>query len=297
MNLLEETKQICLAETRHALSSGRLWSLFALYLLFSTFSGVAVHGCSRLVTRSLDTQSEALAQNGEAPAANLSLQEGRRAFIKFFFSNDDEELAQSLENFPLPLLFLFELGLFFLPVFIALLGFDQISSETGPRTLRFLTVRVRREAIVLSRLLSQGLLVWACVGGLLLLQLLYGFFIAPEVGLFEGLLWAGRLGLKAVLFCLPYLALTSLCSTLTRSSAGSLFLNLFCLLALWLLVALDGFADAEWTHGLSYVSVWRYRTNLLHPHLLTLLGAALAHLVFAAVYVAAGLYQINTRDV
>ena len=50
---------------------------------------------------------------------------------------DLEQLPGVIEN-------VFKVSLFFLPLYIALMGFDQISGEVGPRSIRYLTLRARR---------------------------------------------------------------------------------------------------------------------------------------------------------
>ena len=49
------------------------------------------------------------------------------------------------------LLVVFKLTLCFVPLFIALMGFDQLAGEVGPKSIRYLVVRVKRSSIILGQ--------------------------------------------------------------------------------------------------------------------------------------------------
>jgi ABC-2 type transport system permease protein len=108
-------------------------------------------------------------------------EEMRKGFLGFLVGGDQammEALAQcpcrpgGLQGHPL-----------FLPVYIALMGFDQVSGEVGPRSIRYLTVRARRSSLLLGKFLSQATvllgLVLIIVPGHLRLRRLHHADFAP----------------------------------------------------------------------------------------------------------------------
>src|SRR5258707_878339 len=64
-------------------------------------------------------------------------------------------MLDSLAAIPIVLLVVFKLTLRFLPLFIALMGFDQLAGEVGPKSIRYLVVRAKRSSMILGKLLSQ----------------------------------------------------------------------------------------------------------------------------------------------
>jgi ABC-2 type transport system permease protein len=293
---------VATAETHRAFRSSRWWTLAALYLTFSFFSGAVVHGCSQLVTQNLDEQTEkikneAVDDAGVDQMIESGRDEARRAFIHRVFSEGDQAQTDSLVDIPLPVLLIYELGQFFLPLFIALLGFDQISSEYDSRALRFLTIRARRESVVTGRFLSQLALVLCLVTFCLMLQMLYGQWAFSEPDMKFWLTLFFRFALGAWVFCLPYVALTTLSSTLGRTGATSLLINLLLLFFFWLLASSDSMSSAGWAQWPQFVSVWHHRIHLLHPETLPLLISISMHFLFGGLFLGAGVWRLKTRDV
>lgn len=302
MHLLNETLTVATAETRRAFRSNKWWALAALYLTFSLFSGLVVHGCSNLVSRNVEQQTEKLkeqAGTSEGVDALIDMQKrrARTSFVLEFFSANDATLAESLVVIPMPFLFIFELGLFFLPLFIALLGFDQLASEYDSRSLRFLTIRARRESLVLGRFLSQLFLVFTLVSFCLILQLLYVKLTSHELDLHSWWHLSFRFALKAWVYCIPYVALTTLSSSMGKTGATALFINLFLLFFFWLLASSDGISSAAWAQWPQYASIWHHRTHLLHPEWLPLSISVGAHILFGGLFLAGGVWRLQTRDV
>lgn len=303
MNVLQEAWVVWRQETVRAFFSARFVSLAVLYFLFTLLSGLTVHGCSSL----LENETQAQVSQGEGKSEEIlsaGVSEGRREVVRRVFAQNDSTFAASLEWMPLPLLFLFELGIYFLPLYITLLGFDQISSEFGPRTLRFFTLRARRGAIVLGRFFSQWTLLWALIFFIVLLQAAFAKFEAPDLTAAHMAELFLRLLLKAWVMSLPYVALSTLCSTVAKTSPMALFLNIIFLFLFWL--------DAVWTTGLlsysegfthtmadifQHLSVWTYRGNLLHPSWQPLLSSIAAHVVFAAVFLAGAWLTFERKEV
>ena len=64
-----------------------------------------------------------------------------------FFVNKDPAMMEALSRVPVLVLVVFKMTLFFLPAYIVLMGFDQVSGEVGPRSIRYVTVRARRSSV------------------------------------------------------------------------------------------------------------------------------------------------------
>jgi ABC-2 type transport system permease protein len=112
-------------------------------------------------------------------------------------------------------------------------------------------------------------------------------------------------------FALAYLALTSLCSSLFKVPVVCLVMNLLFLMGLWLLAfigrlfisVIPGIGGApsleEASSPVAYVrflSPWTYSGDLLHPHFSVLGPSILAHLAFAAVFLATAYLIFRRRD-
>src|SRR5262249_53742615 len=140
---------------------------------------------------------------------------------------------------PFVLLIVFKLSIIFLPLFITLMGFDQLSAEIGSRSIRYLVVRARRSSLVLGKFFTQAtvlsLLMLVCVIAMVVTSLI----VDPDFTIGKAAVVLLKLWLVSVVFSLAYLALTSLCSSLFKQPAVSLVLNIILLFIVWF-VALIG---------------------------------------------------------
>ena len=195
MNGFQETVVIWSAECLRLLRTARVVALLGLY---SLFSGVVILGVALL--RPL---MESFAQAG---------------------------LLADKGTTPLAVQGVFYLSLFFLPVYAALMGFDQVSGEVGPRSIRYLTVRARRTSVLLGKFLAQATL---------LLGLVLGSTCASastRASPRRGSAWPRsrcslfKFWMASTVFTLAYLALTTLCSSLFRTPPVSLVSNLVVLM-------------------------------------------------------------------
>ncbi len=165
MEQLSEIKTIWQAELQRALRSGRFIVLLVLYALFSL-----------IVLLIVGTVSNALAQKlgesgGDPKAAEMAFAEGRNAVLSLLFSSGDLTILDALKNLPIVVLIPFKATLFFLPAYVALMGFDQVSADVVNRSIRYLTIRARRASILLGKVLSQA-------------TLLLGLVMAVDFGIF-----------------------------------------------------------------------------------------------------------------
>jgi ABC-2 type transport system permease protein len=263
--------------------------VLVLLLLFGT-STALVGLLVGLVTRGLSSQDpEAAAQAS--------------AGILGFLVGGDGAAFERLSELPLLVPVVFRITLFFVPLFIALLGYDQLSAEVSTGSIRYLAVRARRGSILAGKFLAQ-----AVVMGVLLALVLVGLFVAGA-GLRPGLdpvaygaaaarFWVGG---AALVSC--YLALTSLASALTSGPGSSLLLNVGALIGFWLLDVVGGRAalvrhmggPPSWTEALRWLSPSAYASGVLGSSS-ALVTSAAAYGVFGAVFLAAAFAVFRVRD-
>lgn len=287
MSPLFETLSVTRTELLRNLRNARV---LVLLLLFGT-STVLVGLLFGLLTRGLD------AQGPEAAAA-------AGAGILGFFLGAEGAALERLTELPLLVPLVFAADLFFLPLFIALLGYDQLSAETATGSVRYLAVRARRGSILAGKFLAQ-----AVVMGLLLSLVVGGLFVAGA-GLRPGLeplpyaaaaarFWAGGAALA-----FGYLALTALSSAMTSSPGSSLLLNVGALFGFWILHAVGSRAalvhrmggPASWTEGFRWLSPSAYASGVLGSTT-ALLSSATAYAVFGALFLGVAWAVFRARDV
>jgi ABC-type transport system involved in multi-copper enzyme maturation permease subunit len=324
LEVLKEIAVIWRGELLHALKSGRFWVLLVLFLMFT---GMA-EGCIGLVAKNVragfdsqvDSQLQKAAGDEEIDPeikekvksqVTEKTEEGRKELITQLFADGDSDLAAALLALPFVLFAVFKLGLRFLPFFAALIGFDQLSSEIGTRSVRYLVARCRRSSLLLGKYAVQLTL-------LALLTFCATVFMVGLARVFaEDLAWSAlplltlKLWMSSWVLSVAYMGLTALCSSLFRQSAMSLFLNIIFLFLIWCLdfvgglFQLPGVVSANPLAAtrpesvlayLRYASVWHYADDLMHPNWERFVPAAAAHLGFAVLFLAAGYLVLRKRD-
>lgn len=313
MEDLPEIGAIWRGETRRALKSGRVLVLLILFLLFVGLALTIVGGINHQLNSKFDQQVMMAGGNVDEAraAAKEQLDTGKKEFLKTFIT-DDKAMLDSLAALPLVLLVVFKLTLRFLPLFIALMGFDQLAGEVGPKSVRYLVVRAKRSSIVLGKFLSQAtlfamLLTICTVLMVLVSKVLNADFAAPDVAL-----WTAKLLLSSFTLSLAYLALTSLFSALTRQGSVALVLNVIALFVIWF-IALIGEAfrfpgEEAASNSLAmlksesllayvrYASVWHFGDDLLHPHWSRWMTSSLVHVGFGLLFMGLALIALRRRD-
>ena len=287
MSPFAETLTVARTELLRALRNARVLVLLLLFATSTALVGLVVG----LLTRGLDAQ-------GPQAAAAAS------AGILGFLVGGDSGAFQRLSELPLLVPLVFRATLFFLPLFIALLGYDQLSGELSTGSVRYLAVRARRGSILGGKFLAQ-----VVVMGALLALVIAGLFVAGA-GLrsdLQPLLYAeaaGRFWVGGAALAFGYLALTALSSASTRSPAASLLLNVGALFVFWLLEAIGGRAAmirptegaVSWTEVLRWLSPSAYASGVLGSSS-ALLTSAAAYAVFGAVFLAAAWAVFRARDI
>ncbi|MFY0575372.1 ABC transporter permease [Cystobacter fuscus] len=261
MNGLKETAVIWSAECQRTLRSTRVLALLGLYSLFSLLVFVVA------------------------------------AFLRSFVQQMTQSGMMTVpsEGIPLAVVVVFFFSLFFLPLYVALMGFDQVSGEVGPRSIRYLTVRAplvgavgqaagaghgaaeprvrARPGAVRVRLGQHAGLRPADFGGSLL-----------------------RFWLASAVFSFAFLSLTSLCSCVTTSPPVSLILNLAVLMfsaVLWMTALAD---EDNPVRYLRFLSPLKYALELLDPALRTAAISMAAYAAFTLLFLGSALTALRTRD-
>jgi ABC-type transport system involved in multi-copper enzyme maturation permease subunit len=294
LNGLREIAVIWSAETRRSVRSGRAVVLLGLYSMFSALVLLVVGSAANAIRARVN---EKLAEAGADAAASAQMaDELKKSFIGFLAKND-AAMMEALSQVPVVVLVVFKVTLFFLPAYVALMGFDQISGEVGPRSIRYLTVRSRRSSLLLGKFLTQASLLLGLVLFIDLAIFIYAKATNPEFTF-------GAMGLNllkywvaAIVFSLAYLALTTFCSAIFRSPAVSLVFNFIILFTFWLMDSVGrAFEGEHFVEYLRFLTPSYYSANLLHPAVSQFGLSGLAYAVFAAIFLGGAYAVLRARD-
>lgn len=306
MDDLKEIGVIWQGETARALKTGRVLVLLVLFLLFV---GMALAGIG-LFSSQVMAQASAAAPGVDPAKLEEALVAQKMQFLAVFFG-DDKQLLEAFAKLPLVLLAVFKLTLRFVPLFIALMGFDQIAEDLGLKSMRYLAVRARRDSIVLGKFLSQATLFSGLLAVCTVVMVLGARLFSPDFAVADMAVWTLKLVGSSVVLALAYLALTTLCSAVTRSGPVALVLNIIVLFVIWLLAfvgeyyrlpgdpatgAIAMMQPESWLGLLRYVSVWHFGQDLLHPGWRPFAAAAIMHLGFAATFLGLAQLALKRRD-
>lgn len=302
MDGLREIRTIFSAEWRRTVTSARGVALLGLYAMFSTLVLLIVGALARQINEQVEKAKEA---GVDAEMAARQMSEGRKQLVGFLF-RDDPAMLDALTDVPLVVLVVFKTTLFFLPLYIALMGFDQISGEVGPRSIRFLTIRARRSSVLFGKFLGQCLVLLSLV---VVIDTAVFLFAKATNDDFTWALFLATLikfWFAAMVFSLAYLALTTLCSTLFRSPAVSLIFNITLLFAFWLVETIGSGAkglriaqqreDVGVWERLALVSPSHYSPDLLHPNLAQFGISGAAYAAFALLFLGLAYAILRVRD-
>ena len=291
MDSLKEIGVIWSAELRRAVRSARTVVLLGLYGLFSALLLLVVGAITRSVRQQVEQAASSSGQEVDSAAALVQAQKG---LLGFLFDND-AAMVEALSRLPMVVLVVFKLTLFFLPAYIVLMGFDQVSGEVGPRSIRYVTLRARRSSVLLGKFLTQASLLLGLVLVVDLAIFVYAKVTTPEFGAGLMALSLLRFWVAAVVYSLAYIALTTLCSTLFRSPGVSLVFNFIVLFIFWMVDVIAGSLASPASY-LRYLSPSAYSMDLLHPQLGHFALSALAYAGFALLFLGAAHLTLRTRD-
>lgn len=302
MEGIRDTLVVARAEAFRTLRSARAIVLFGLFALFTAL-GLLIAG---------GLQDETIQQLAEAGAAERSQLLMQRTALLGTFYEFDPALMEAFQAIPIAILLIFKAALFFLPAYIALLGFDQVSAELGSRSIRYLAVRTARSSIVFGKFLAQAAVLAALLFAVNLAMFVYARFSNEWFGWGAMVVLLFKFWLAALVFSLSWVALTTLCSTLFRAPALGLVTNFFLLFVLLIVNAVSAFGTdrqltatgmpsapeiTSWVGYVGYGSPWYYATNLLHPDPGPLAVSGGALMGFTAVFLVAAYAVLRARDV
>lgn len=299
MDTLREIGVITTGELRRALRGGRVLVLLVLFLM-STGLGLLVFGW---ITRNARIGGPDGAVDQDAAGGSL------KKLFTFGVAGGDAQLADALQGLPTVLLIVFILSCLALPLFIALMGFDQISADVAQKSVRYFVVRVRRSSLLLGKFLAQAAVLSVLALASVAMMTLSSKALDPGFGVGLAAATFLRLWLAALLFSMPWLALTALCSAAMRQSAVSLVVNIFLLLLLLLVwfigqsYGLPGevglLGSVRESSAIAYLrfgSPWAFAVDLLHPAIGKALGGALGMLGFATLLLGLGALALKEKD-
>lgn len=307
MEDFSETLAIWRGETARAVR-GRFVALVVLFLMTEALSLTIVGFFNAKANEQFDQMVSA--QGADPAQARAALLTQKKQFLAFFTSSSDDRTLEALSVLPLVLLFVFSLTKFFAPLLIAFMGFDQLSGELGPKSIRYLIVRVRRNSIILGKFLSQLTMLAALLTLCVLAMVVVSKALNPDFAVGDALKWSVKLTAAMVVMGATYAGLTTLCSSLTRVSALALFFNLIVLFGFWF-IGLIGNAfrvpghpatgleamKSESVFGLlRYLAPAHFEQALLSPAPLEFATGLVAHLGFALVFLGLAELSMKRRD-
>ncbi len=310
MDDIREITEIWRGEVGRALKGGRVIVLLILFLLFTGLALTIVGFLSHQATAQIQ-MSASSAGGGDAAIDSKQTLGAKKQFLSTFFT-DDEQLLDALALMPLVLFVVFKLTMVFTPLFVALMGFDQISGEIGPKSIRYLVVRVKRSSILLGKFLAQATI----ASGLLVLCTVLMVGVAKALNddftFGAAALLLLKLSAVVVVFALAYLGLSSLCSAVTKQSGVSLVLNVIVLFVIWFMSSIGNacrlpgeeaafgtlaqLKPESWMGYFRYASVWNFGQDLLHPAFARFASAGLVHLGFALFFLGLAHLALEARD-
>jgi ABC-type transport system involved in multi-copper enzyme maturation permease subunit len=282
-------------ELGRAIRSG--WAL-ALVVLFLFGEGLLL-----TVVGFITTSGGQMSGGGADPIA-------QKKSLLMLFTNNSEATIDAIAKLPLVLLVAFSATAFFVPLLIALMGFDQLAGEVGPKSMRYLIVRVRRTAIVLGKYLTQA----TVLSGILVLSVLAMVGKAKSVDAdfpwAEALRWGTKLSIAMLVIGVTYAALTTLCSAVSSSGALALFVNMILLFVFWFIsvignrvllpgttaVGLDSLKEASPLGYIRYLNPGEFEHHLLSPDPLEYATGLIAYVGFALMFLGLAKMALARRD-
>lgn len=295
------------AESSRTLKSARVLVLFALYALFSILVLLVVGFISTAINEQIRTQLQGANPEQAAEALNKA-----RDGVLGLLLDASPALLETLKQVPLVVILVFKVTLFFLPAYIVLIAFDQISGEVGPRSIRYLTIRARRSSILFGKYLGQAIVLLALVLAVDLGIFLFARATNPDFGWGLLVVTLLKFWLVAIVYSLAYLAITVFCSALFKQWVLSLVFNFFLLFVFWLvnLISMAGIKRELLPSGLPgpeqitspiayirYLSPSWYSNGLLSPELHTFAVSGGAYAGFTVIFLLAAWAVLRARDV
>lgn len=281
MSAARETGLLARREIQRNLRSTKGIAMFALFFLGGAVANVLPVLLLRFAERA----------NRQAPPKEVQ----RQLFEQILRAEYDPETATYLSACPPVLFGLFHGTLVFLPIFILLIGFDQLAGEVQHRSIRYLAGRARRASIVAGKALG----VWAVTAVMVLVLHATVWIVMLVQGREEPsliLAWGPRLWLFSVAAAAASVGLTTLVSSLFRTPTVALFVGIAALFLLWLANKLLGLSPSTQA-VVSWGFPATYETLLVSAAPLRALGGVAALCAWGGALVAAAVLRLQKGDI
>lgn len=184
--------------------------------------------------------------------------------------------------------------LFFMPLLVAVTGFDQLALELQQRSLRYVAMRAHRGAIVLGKALALALLILALTATIHLAAFTWAAFSSTALPLGAALADMLLFWLVAVVYALCYIGLTSLFSSLFRAPMAALVGTLTAIGGFWFVDVLGRLFQTF--APLAILSPSHYTDGLIGAPTSALVTSLAAYLLFAALFLALSWGVLRVRD-
>jgi ABC-type transport system involved in multi-copper enzyme maturation permease subunit len=227
-------------------------------------------------------------------AGDVSDEVARAVWDTYLLRQHTEAIAKFLGPCPPMIYFLFQGTLTFLPLFVLLVGFDQLAGEVQHRTIRYSGGRAARSSIVIGKALG----IWGVMAVMIaVLHITVWVLVLVQSGK-EGpaiMSWGGRMLLFSIICASSYVGFASFISSLFRTPIVALFVGAGAGAGFWLLHALLGHYES--TERLTWLLPNRYDQLLFEPDPLKVAGGLLLFVVWGSVCVAGSCLVVERRDV
>lgn len=280
MSPFREASLTAVREIRRNLGSTKGIAMFVLFFL----GGLVPRVIELLVLNFVD--------KGENPVPEeVKRQFFEQALLKLY---ENEAVAKHLSECPAMIFGLFRGTLLFVPLFVLLIGFDQIAGDVQHRSIRYIAGRSRRESIVAGKALG----VWAVISAMMLvLNLVVWVLALAQKGANAGaiLAWGPRMYLFCVAGSAAYVGLVALVSSFFRTPIVALFVGVGVMFVLWLTNTILGAIES--TKAATWAFPATYQALVVSPEPLKVVGGIAAFLGWGAVMVALAALVVKRRDI
>ncbi len=205
----------------------------------------------------------------------------------------DKAVSAVINSTPLPMLFVFWMGILVTPLFSILMGFDLLAGDLQHRFIRYLAPRLRPGPMLIGKILSQvaiqvliSLITAFCVLAYFSWQL-KGFDAAAA---FTAIC---RFWSLSIPYMATYVALAAFLSSLTRVPLLALLLQLVAIFLLWFLSALASWPPLAF---LDYLLPSYYKFGLYSPDPAYFLSSVAVYTLFASFFTGLAWLVTTRRD-
>jgi ABC-type transport system involved in multi-copper enzyme maturation permease subunit len=283
MAVRAEVQIVALHEMRKNLRSTKGIVMFILFLLGGTLPTVGA-----MVLNSMLKSA-----GGREMPPEMKQEMFRKGVLGLYHGN--EAIADNLASCPPMLSTLFQLTIFFLPLFVILIGFDQISGEIQYRSIRYLAGRARRESLAIGKALGA----WAVISVMTFVLhavVWISMLVQQEYGAGAILSWGFRFWIFSAAFAAANVGLYNFVSAWFKTPMLALLtgvgIGVFLFFARIIIVGLVG----DQTSAL-WIFPGKYDDLMLSPEPTRIIGGCVACIGWGAAMVAGTASLLRKRDI